>query len=167
MFSIYDENDHLVPIDSGLIEANQRLYLSGYVKPLYSTQTITETGLATKDIGPILGWYVCGYEGGDKVHIGITTKYAEYYLSTPNGKYYPFMRRMKEKTYITKAVLDFLLAVAWKSPTYEDLLSHLYNIVTPSFMGSITEEHLLLHANFICDQVCKNLVLKKNELLDM
>lgn len=35
MNSVYDENGHLCPFDSGLVERNVQLYFSGYIKPVY------------------------------------------------------------------------------------------------------------------------------------
>lgn len=34
-FSVYDKQGHLCPLDSGLIEDNVLLFVSGYMKPVY------------------------------------------------------------------------------------------------------------------------------------
>ena len=38
-FSVYDKSTHLCPFDTGLIEKNKLLFLSGYVKPIYDDST--------------------------------------------------------------------------------------------------------------------------------
>ena len=34
-FSVYDKNTHLCPFDTGLIEKNKELMMSGFLKPIY------------------------------------------------------------------------------------------------------------------------------------
>lgn len=34
-FSVYDQNHHLCPFDTGLVEKNVELFFSGTVKPIY------------------------------------------------------------------------------------------------------------------------------------
>ena len=38
-FSVYDKSTHLCPFDTGLIEKNKELFMSGYVKPIYDDNT--------------------------------------------------------------------------------------------------------------------------------
>lgn len=53
---MYDKNGHLCPFDTGLIEANQMLYFSGYLKPVHDDDPSVENGIPTKDMGPINEW---------------------------------------------------------------------------------------------------------------
>lgn len=78
-------------------------------------------GIPTKDIGPINEWWVSGYDGGEKALIGFSTAFAEYYLMEPSDDYAPFMDVIKEKIYIGKLVIEFLLDEV--NPTYEDLIN--------------------------------------------
>lgn len=55
-FSVYDKNGHLCPFDTGLIESNKLLYLSGYIKAVYDEDCSPENGIPTKDMGPINEW---------------------------------------------------------------------------------------------------------------
>lgn len=55
-FSVYDKNGHLCPFDTGLIEANKRLYFSGYIKPVYDEDSSPENGVAAHDMGPLNEW---------------------------------------------------------------------------------------------------------------
>lgn len=152
-FSIYDKEGHLCPFDSGLIENNKLLYFSGYVKPVYEENADTEGGLPTKDMGPINEWWVSGFDGGEKALLGFSTAYGEYYLMEPSDEYEPFMRTVKEKVFMSKLVIEYLISENWQNPSYEDLLNHLGTIVPPEYIGTLTEESLLRHAQFICDQV--------------
>lgn len=123
LFSVYDKNGHLCAFDTGLIERNVMLYFSGYMKAIYEEDPSPEGGVPTKDMGPINEWYVSGFDGGELALIGFNTAFAEYILMEPSEAYAPFMDAVKEKIYMSKLVIEFLLDEF--SPTYEDLLNKL------------------------------------------
>ncbi|KAF5303293.1 hypothetical protein FQA39_LY10032 [Lamprigera yunnana] len=148
-FSVYDKNGHLCPFDTGLIEANKLLYFSGYVKPIYEEDSSTNNGIPTKDMGPINEWYISGFDGGEKAVIGFSTAYSEYYLMEASIEYAPLMKIMRVKIVLAKIIIEFLLDEGWKKPTYEDLLQRLEATGDPD----LTEDALLRHAQFICQQV--------------
>ncbi|XP_014281484.1 DNA (cytosine-5)-methyltransferase 1 [Halyomorpha halys] len=150
-FSIYDKNGHLCPIDRGLIERNVFLYFSGYVKPVYEEDGSTEGGIPTKDLGPINEWWISGFDGGEKALVGFSTPYAEYYLLEPSPDYAPLMESVKEKIYMGKLVIEFLLDE--ENPSFEDLINKIQTTVPPPGFPKLTEESLLKHAQFVCDQV--------------
>ncbi|XP_076670133.1 DNA methyltransferase 1a [Andrena cerasifolii] len=150
-FSVYDKNGHLCPFDAGLIEKNVKLYFSGYMKAIYEEDTSPEGGVPAKDMGPINEWYVSGFDGGELALIGFNTAFAEYVLMEPSKAYAPFMDAVKEKIYMSKLVIEILLDEI--SPSYEDLLDKLQIVVPPLGMRKFTEDSLLRHAQFICDQV--------------
>ncbi|XP_076161949.1 DNA methyltransferase 1a [Ptiloglossa arizonensis] len=150
-FSVYDKNGHLCPFDTGLIEKNVMLYFSGYMKAIYEEDTSPEGGIPTKDIGPLNEWYVSGFDGGELALIGFSTAFAEYILMEPSEAYSPFIDVVREKIYMSKLVIEFLLDEI--NPTYEDLLNKLQTIVPLRGMTKFTEDSLLRHAQFICDQV--------------
>ncbi|XP_012137658.2 DNA methyltransferase 1a isoform X2 [Megachile rotundata] len=150
-FSVYDKNGHLCPFDTGLIEKNVLLYFSGYMKAIYEEDSSPEGGVPTKDMGPINEWYVSGFDGGELALIGFNTAFGEYILMEPSEAYAPFMDVVKEKIYMSKLVIEFLLDEI--SPSYEDLLNRLQTIVPPKGLTKFTEDSLLRHAQFICDQV--------------
>nr|ASM42030.1 DNMT1 [Pogonomyrmex barbatus] len=150
-FSVYDMNGHLCPFDTGLIEKNVLLYFSGYMKPIYDENSSPEGGIPTKDMGPINEWYVTGFDGGELALIGFSTAFAEYILMEPSEAYAPFMDIVKEKIYMSKLVIEFLLDEV--NPSYEDLLHKLRTVVPPKETMRFTEDTLLRHAQFICDQV--------------
>lgn len=52
---------------------------------------------------------------------------------------------------MSKIVIEFLLDEV--NPTYEDLLNKLQTIVPPKGLSRFTEDSLLRHAQFICEQV--------------
>ncbi|KOX77963.1 DNA (cytosine-5)-methyltransferase PliMCI [Melipona quadrifasciata] len=150
-FCVYDKNGHLCPFDTGLIEKNVVLYFSGYMKPIYEENSCPEGGVPTKDMGPINEWWVSGFDGGELALVGFTTAFAEYILMEPAEAYAPFMDSVKEKIYMSKIVIEFLLDE--DNPTYEDLLNKLQTVVPPKGLSRFTEDSLLLYAQFICDQV--------------
>lgn len=67
----------------------------------------------------------------------------------PSAEYQPFMKVVTQKMTMCKIVIEFLTEEYWQKPTYEDLLQRLYSSGDPD----ITEELLIRHAHFICDQV--------------
>ncbi|XP_066590215.1 DNA (cytosine-5)-methyltransferase 1-like isoform X2 [Prorops nasuta] len=150
-FSVYDKNGHLCAFDSGLVEKNVMLYFSGYIKPIYEENSSPEGGVPTKDMGPINEWWLSGFDGGEFALIGFNTAFAEYILMEPSEAYAPFMDSVKEKIYMSKIVIEFLLDEV--NLSYEDLLNKLQTIVPPKGLIKFTEDSLLRHAQFICDQV--------------
>uniref|UniRef100_A0A1B6C2M8 DNA (cytosine-5)-methyltransferase n=1 Tax=Clastoptera arizonana TaxID=38151 RepID=A0A1B6C2M8_9HEMI len=150
-FSVYDKKGHLVPFDTGLIEANVLLYFSGYLKPVYEENSDAEGGIPTKDLGPINEWWFSGFDGGERALLGLNTGYGEYYLMEPSEEYAPLMKSVREKIYMGKLVIEILLNEV--NPTYEDLLNKLQTTVPPSGCSSLSEETLLRHAQFVCDHV--------------
>ncbi|XP_076633551.1 DNA methyltransferase 1a [Colletes latitarsis] len=150
-FSVYDKNGHLCSFDTGLIEKNVKLYFSGYMKAIYEEDTSPDGGVPAKDIGPINEWFVSGFDGGEMALVGFSTAFAEYILMEPSDAYSPFFDLIKGKIYMSKLVIEFLLNEI--SPTYEDLLNKLQTVVPPKGIAKFTEDSLLRHAQFICDQV--------------
>lgn len=80
-------------------------------------------GVPAKDMGPINEWWVSGFDGGERALIGFSTAYAEYYLMEPSEAYTPIMENIKEKIYMGKMVIEFLLNEV--EPMYEDLINKL------------------------------------------
>ncbi|XP_014253428.1 DNA (cytosine-5)-methyltransferase 1-like [Cimex lectularius] len=150
-FSIYDKAGHLCPFDNGLVERNVLLYFSGYLKPVYEEDGRIEGGIPTKDLGPINEWWISGFDGGEKALVGFSTDYGDYFLMEPSPQYAPMMEGVKEKTYLGKIVIEFLLDE--ENPSFEDLLNKLQTTVPPPGVPKLTEDSLLRHAQFICDQV--------------
>lgn len=114
---------------------------------MYDENPMPEGGISTKDMGPINEWYVSGFDGGEKAILGFSTGYGEYYLMQPAPDYEPLMKIVNQKISLSKLVIEFLLDEGWQSPTYEDLLQKL------ATTEDLTEEILLRHAQFVCDQV--------------
>lgn len=153
-FSLYDKEGHMCPFDAGLIEANVELLFSGYMKPIYDEDPSPEGGIPTKDMGPLIEWYISGFDGGELVLIGFNTALAEYILMEPSEAYAPIMNGVKTKIYLSKLIIEFLLdeTVKYEDPKYEDLINKIQTVVPPKDM-IFTEDSLLHSAQFICDQV--------------
>lgn len=93
------------------------------MKAIYEEDPSPEGGVPTKDMGPINEWYVSGFDGGELALIGFNTAFAEYFLMEPSEAYAPFMTIVREKIYMSKLVIEFLLDEI--TPSYEDLLNKL------------------------------------------
>lgn len=100
-------------------------------------------------MGPINEWYISGFDGGEKAIVGFSTAYGEYYLMEASSDYEPLMKIVKQKIALSKLVIEFLLDESWQSPTYEDLLQKLSSYTE----HQLSEEVLIQHAQFLCDQV--------------
>ncbi|XP_071444299.1 DNA (cytosine-5)-methyltransferase 1-like [Hetaerina americana] len=153
-FSVFDQEGHLCPFDNGLIERNVLLFFSGYVKAIYEENSDIEGGIPAKNIGPINEWWLSGFDGGESALIGFSTGFGEYILMSPSQEYAPFMAAVQEKIFMSKVVIEFLCGARGNSgDTYEDLLNTLRTTVPPKNMPPLTEDGLLRHAQFICEQV--------------
>ncbi|CAL1301280.1 unnamed protein product [Larinioides sclopetarius] len=151
LFSVYDRFTHLCGFDQGLVEKNVKIYFSGYVKPIYAEDPGPEGGIAARNLGPIVEWFVTGFDGGEKALIGFGTAFAEYILMSPSEEYAPFVNAALEKIYISKAVIEYLCDN--EQSTYEDLLNALATTVPPQGVPSFSEDTLLRHAQFVVEQV--------------
>lgn len=90
-------------------------------------------GIPARDVGPINEWWVSGFDGGERALIGFSTAYGEYYLMEPSEAYAPLMESVKEKIYMGKLVIEFLLDQ--ENASYEDLLNKLQvQLFIPSFI---------------------------------
>ncbi|KAI5727206.1 hypothetical protein M8J76_016131 [Diaphorina citri] len=150
-FSVYDQNGHLCPFDTGLVEKNVILNFSGYLKCITSEDPTPEGGIPVKEVGPINGWCINGYDGGEQATISLTTDFSEIVLMEPSEEYRPFMKTVMEKIYLVKLVIE--LCREDENATFEDLLNTLQTATLPASVGVLSEDQLLRHAQFICDQV--------------
>lgn len=153
-YSIYDENFHMCSMDSGIMEKNVPLYLTGYAKPIYDNSSCIEKGIAATELGPILEWWLSSYDGGSRIIIGISTDYADYLLIEPHPSYKKYMTSVIEKIHLSKIVIENILDNQESDdPTYEDVLNYIVNSVNPATGNKFTEEDLIAHAQFVLDQV--------------
>lgn len=93
------------------------------MKAIYEEDSSPEGGVPTKDMGPINEWYLSGFDGGELALIGFNTAFGEYILMEPSEAYAPFMDAVREKIYMSKLVIEFLLDEV--GPSYEDLINKL------------------------------------------
>ncbi|CAG9786638.1 unnamed protein product [Diatraea saccharalis] len=154
-FSIFDEQGHLCPIDGGLIENDIRIYMSGYLKSICSeSPDIDDECIPVKDVGPIIEWFIHGFDGGEKNCITLSTEFGEYNLLKPSEQYTPLMNNLYEKIWLSKVVVEYLEEYHYLQPTYEDLLEVLRESTIPELDDlKMSEEMLHKHAQFVCDQV--------------
>lgn len=150
-FTVFDGEGHLCPFDTGLIENDQLLFFSGYIKPIYDDDSSPNNGVAAQELGPIVEWWISGFDGGNSFLIAFRTPYAEYILMEPSPEYNSFMRIPKQKALLTKIVIEFLSHAA--KPTYEELLCRINEVSVPEDIEPFDGESLRKHAQFIIDQV--------------
>ncbi|XP_048198152.1 DNA (cytosine-5)-methyltransferase 1 isoform X2 [Perognathus longimembris pacificus] len=152
-FSVYCKRGHLCPIDNGLIEKNVELFFSGSAKAIYEDNPSPEGGVNGKHLGPINEWWITGFDGGENVLMGFSTAFAEYILMEPSPEYAPIFGQMREKVYISKIVVEFLLGNP--DAMYEDLINKIETTVPPPNLNlnHFTEDSLLRHAQFVVGQL--------------
>lgn len=150
-FSVYDEQGHLCPFDTGLIEKNVHLYFSGYIKPIYDDTPVLEGGVLAKKLGPIDAWYIAGFDGGEKELIGFTTIYADYLLTSCSDQYAHIYNLLREKTFLSKTVIEYLESDPECS--LEDLINYIQTVVPPDTCTKFNEDTLLRHAQFLTEQI--------------
>ncbi|XP_058795195.1 DNA (cytosine-5)-methyltransferase 1-like [Phymastichus coffea] len=151
-YSVYCKNGHLCCFDSGLIEKDVEIYFSGYIKPIHSDDPATKDGIPGKKFGPMVWWWMTGFDIGEQPTVGLSTELGDYICMKPSVEYAPFMKSVMTKIYISKIVIEFLIYEP--NASYEDLLSKLQTTPVPNdLMKNFTEDTLLHYASFICDQV--------------
>lgn len=76
--------------------------------------------------------------------------YAEYFLVQPSAEYKPFFDKMLEKIYLTKILIEYL--DKHTEAKYPDFLERI-QITVINEVPPFTEESILRHAPFLCEQV--------------
>ncbi|KAG8228425.1 hypothetical protein J437_LFUL003902, partial [Ladona fulva] len=153
-FIVYDAEGHLCPFDTGLIEKGISLFFSGYTKAIYEEGKDIKGGIPAKDLGPITGWWISGFDGGESAVLAFSTALGDYILMEPSVSYSPFMDAVMEKIFISKIVIEFLCGSRGNGgDTYEELLKTLQKTVAPENFPPLNEDKLVIHAQFVCEQV--------------
>ncbi|KAK8763695.1 hypothetical protein V5799_033698 [Amblyomma americanum] len=151
-FTVYDEHGHVCAFDDGLIEADVPLYMSGYVKSICAEDPCIQDSIAVARAGPVVSWWTTGYDGGSNIVLGLTTQFAEYILMAPSAQYEPYIKRMEEKIYLIKGILEKLIecdgAVA-----FDDMMSHLESLYPPRDSERFSLETLHRHSQFLLDHI--------------
>ena len=70
-FVIYDEENHLVSIDSGILSRNHQLKLDGYAKPIYNLDSTLTGGDYVKEVSGVSSWFITGFTEEDNIRIGL------------------------------------------------------------------------------------------------
>lgn len=68
-FVVFDEENHLVSIDNGIMNRGIPLKIQGYVKPIYSDDNTLEGGDYCKEINGLNTWFISGFELDNKLRI--------------------------------------------------------------------------------------------------
>ena len=105
-FAIYDINNHLIPLDSGLIESKRvNLFISGVARGVGD-----EKSLAILKAGPMINWSMTGFGSDEDIKVSITTECAEIWLEEASTNYKPIYQVLMEKVRATKMVYTILKA---------------------------------------------------------
>jgi len=86
-FAFYDPFNHMCSIDAGIVENDQDLYFSGYIKPVFDEDPHPRGGIPVQKGGRVTEWWFSGFDGGINVILGISTEFAEYVLVNPHPSY--------------------------------------------------------------------------------
>lgn len=155
-YRIYDENKHMCSLDSGIMENNNKLFVTGYIKPVNKSIKTIRGGVAVMDLGPIMEWWLTWNENDDgdfDITIGVSTDYADYLLIDPHQSYKRYMDSVFDKVQLSKLVILSILNNEDDDPTYEDILHFVITSNTKVTGAKFTEEDLITHAQFVVDQV--------------
>ena len=150
-FYVYDKHRHLTRFDTGLIENNKDLFFSGVIKSFDDRDPSVDDGVPAKCLGPILEWWIGGYDDGDEAVMGFSTSFAYYYLLRPSSLYASYLNAVREKSHLAKLTVDFLSARP--DADYPDLLNHIRSSTPPSGVAPLTEDAVFSHAEFIVSQL--------------
>lgn len=168
-YYITDEHGHLVPFDSGLIEAGHQLYLYGDVCDILSSEEEEEEEAETEKeqeeedggevsrvpagrLGPLTEWWFSGFDGTNRILLGVETEYASYFLMSPHPSYEKFVAKVTEQIYLTKLVIEFL-QVASQDTADGDSYANLLESIASRSHGKFDQEFLFAHANFVVRQI--------------
>ncbi|KAI1302397.1 DNA (cytosine-5)-methyltransferase 1 [Halotydeus destructor] len=146
-FSIYGSCRHFVSIDANLIENGDEVCVEGVVKPLFDENSTRESERLHIVAGPITEWWFSGFDGSNKVLLGVESPLASYILEKPSTEYKPYIEGITDKLYISKLVIEFLNDAT--DATFEELLEAIHERSCDRF----DEETLLRHSNFVVSQV--------------
>ena len=97
--------------------------------------------------GPILEWWLSGFDRGERVLIGITTELCNYYLQEASPEYSAFIRPIFEAVHITKLTVEFLEQNDGAS--YEEMLLFIQQAPSIPECGQLGDDQLLQHAHFL------------------
>ena len=149
-FVVFDELGHMCRFDTGLLERDVCLYISGTIKTVWDENPLPEGGVKVSPF-IIAEWWSSGFDGGHNTLVGISSPIAEYYLMLPAKEYSPFYDKVLEKNFLIKVTIEYLTANT--EATFEELLEKLQNMSPPSAsIPRITMETVLQHSQFILDQ---------------
>ena len=105
-FAIYDVNNHLIPLDSGLIESKRvNLFISGVARGVGD-----EKSLPIFKAGPMVNWSMTGFGPDEDIKVSVTTECAEIWLENASTDYKPIYQVLMEKVRATKMVYTILKA---------------------------------------------------------
>ncbi|GAB6030288.1 DNA (cytosine-5)-methyltransferase 1 [Chamberlinius hualienensis] len=146
-FSVYDLNQHLCRFKSEL--GNDHVYLSGFVRRI--DDEASQDGLWIDRIGPIISWWMSGFDGGIENFVSVSTEIADYYLYEPSPIYAPFFESIQIKAFLVKYVVELLQND--QNASLNELLEKFESVAPKRGLPRITYDHIVNNAEFIISQV--------------
>nr|XP_037285685.1 DNA (cytosine-5)-methyltransferase 1-like [Rhipicephalus microplus] len=148
---IYDQYEHLVALDEPKRLDNVHLFFSAQISPVWGEES---ESIQCSGIGPIKSWWLTGYGSGEKPVIGVSTDFADYYISNEHEVYAGFVKPLRRKMYLTKLVVDAVSGD--RDCSYESLVKIIQDAVVPELGDdeSFSEEELLKHGEFVAKHAC-------------
>ena len=154
-FCLFDEEDHLIHLDSNFLKKNDKLvkkiYFSGVVSPFVNDQLKVPIIRG----GPIQIWWITGYEKDEPMQIAITTSHGQFYFQSPSKEFKKFF--LEDKSKVLKMVYTCLKEN--QDLTYEDLLEVMVTKATEFELEDFSQQTLLSSGNFIINQIGNNQLL--------
>ncbi|KAF4533442.1 DNA (cytosine-5)-methyltransferase 1-like [Ephemera danica] len=129
--NIYCSNNHMCPLDTGIVEKDMILYACGYFKSVGTKCSGKEGGVPVKDVGPIKEWLTIGYNNDTEAAVLVRTECCIALLDVPSEEYAPIFKPLERKIYLTKQM----------------------GTIPPNGMDLITEQELIHSAQFLFDRV--------------
>ena len=155
---VFDEEGHLVHINSGILESGMKIMFDNVVKNLMNMGK----GYHIKSC-VITPWWNSGFDEGENILIGFSTQDANYYLKEPYPNYKPFMLDTWEQAFLVKYMIEFLEGEDEgdegnddenKDGIYERFLDYLSGM-SPTWpeILEFTSESVIKHAEFLVSQI--------------
>jgi hypothetical protein len=152
-FAFFCDDNHLVPIEAGIIESGKNLSFSGFISPKHNEDVQIEVNRS----GAVTGFWLTGFDPDEEKMIGVTTDLAEYIINIDQAhpSYKPMLEELNEKADLTKLVMSITgksYSDAMKMD-FEDLVEKIGERAAELGMASFTQEDIFRHADFLIEQI--------------
>ena len=164
-FYFYDESDHVVQLNSSLIQAGKAVFFDGGVSPIGGGTAADGGGGGVRvcKVGPVVEWWNTGFRKGENIVTGVSTAGGKhYYLRRPHEAYGEMMAELRLKRSLTKLIVEILdETFEYQTDlTFDDLLTKMDQEINKErsnfahLLGNFSlREDLISHAGFIINEI--------------